>query len=211
MRELPRLLLTCVLLGFPLTSGAADPGVPGDSPPLFGTGRVYVGAAFGLRMPLVAGDPVTRELILQVAGPIGVRSARFGLEWWGAVGPDYESRYRLFGNGESRGREIRLSFLPGARALLRVRHRFLVHADAGLGPIWVFTSGTTRYTHGDQETRLVSSDTRYGAVFRVAVGAVIPATERLRFTFTPFAFQGYRGIERRGGLSPQLAIAYALN
>jgi hypothetical protein len=209
MRELRFLLATCLLLGFPLT--AAAQGVPEERAPLFGTGRVYAGAAFGLRMPFVSGEPVRPEGTLQVAGPIGPRTSRFGLEWWGALGPDYESWYRPRGNGESRGRVIRLWLLPGARVLLPVRRRFLVHADAGLGPIWLLSSSSTRYTHGNQETRFSSKDTDFGAVYRVAVGAVVPATERLRFVFTPFAFQGYRGIERRGGLSPQLSIAYALN
>lgn len=211
MRELACLVVACLLLGFPLESRAAAPDVAEVPPPLFGTGHVYVGPGFGLRMPLFDSDPVKPELLVHVTGPIGLRPPRVQLEWLGILGADYERYSQVLGNGENRGWVLHLSLIPGGRVLLPVRRRFFIHADAGLGPIWWRGAGRTHFTVAGKETDIRSSGSDFGAVYRVAVGAVIPATEQLRFSFTPLAYQGYRGIERSGGLSPQLLVTYALN
>jgi hypothetical protein len=210
--RLPPLLLAVVLWTLPALAAEGE-----TSPPL-GTGRLFLGVHLGTTLPFDGEGLVPAlvpELGLQLGGPLVRTGPRFGLEWLATLDPRgnrWDSHYTYGTEANpyevrSRGFNLRLVALPGARVLLPVRRRFLIHLDASFGPALSYTR--QRYAEPGKSGLL--RDAHWWPAYRVAAGAVMPYTERLRFSFTPFALQNYSSSAQRHAISVQLGLDYALN
>lgn len=180
-----------------------------------GTGRVFLGGHLGTT--LRQGEQrLNPEFGLHLTGPLIQTGPRFGLEWLATVEPRANrwNRNDTYGTPDnpvttgSRGFELQLIAVPGARVLLPVRRRFLVHLDASLGPAVTYSRERYYDPDGADLRRL----THWWMAYRVAAGAVMPYSERLRFSFTPFALQNHsNGNQGRLAVSVQLGLDFALN
>lgn len=166
-----------------------------------GTGHLYAGAYLGL----LANDGVAPNFGLQVAGPIRLAGLppTLHLEWTGALDLWFSSESVGAGSFEVDASQFSIGVIPGARIVVPVLPEVLLHGDLGVGLAFTNTSVDTNFGGVDMD------DSDFGVVIRLAAGAIIPLSEKVRLDVSPLGLQAYAP----GGtaFSMQVGLSVALD
>ncbi|MBF5042311.1 hypothetical protein FGE12_07860 [Aggregicoccus sp. 17bor-14] len=156
-----------------------------------GTGHLFLGGYVGL----LTNSGTVPNLGIELAGPIpAALPNNLHLEWTGALDTWFDS-----GGGAS---VFNLSLIPGGRIVIPLIPEVLLHGDLGIGLGFTHVSLDTGFAGFD------GSSTDVSLVFRIAAGAIIPLTDRVRLDVAPLGLQTYTtggtGFSMRVGLSVAL-------
>jgi hypothetical protein len=168
-----------------------------------GTGRLFAGGYLGL----LANEGVAPNLGVQVAGPIRLAGLppTIHLEWTGALDLWFRSDSEGAGGIEVDASAFNIGVIPGARIVFPIAREVLLTGDLGVGLALTHTSVSSSGFGNNFD----ASDTDFGVVFRLAAGAIIPLSEKLRLEVAPLGLQMYAP----GGtaFSMRVGLAFALD
>ena len=162
-----------------------------------GTGHLFLGGYVGL----LTNSGTVPNLGLELAGPIpAALPNNLHLEWTGALDTWFDS-------DSAGGVDVsvfNLSLIPGGRIVIPLIPEVLLHGDLGIG--LGFTHASVDGSFGGVNAS--NSNTDISLVFRIAAGAIIPLTDRVRLDVAPLGLQTYTsggtGFSMRVGLSVAL-------
>lgn len=150
-----------------------------------GTGRLFAGGYVGL----LANDGVAPNLGFQVAGPIRLAGLppTLHLEWTGALDLWFRSESEGAGGFEVDATAFNIGVIPGARIVFPIAREVLLTGDLGVGLAFTHTS----FSSSGFGNNIDDSDSDFGVVLRLAAGAIIPLSEKVRLEVAPLGLQTY--------------------